>query len=194
MALQTAIRKVRDIEKISQIVFVTASESFTTLVTEKVPATLHKLGRSKNVVAIKENVEAWQELFKTIEAFKERGIQVVFHVDIDPNTKIEAARLLAMLPFKDRASGSMEDDDDGTSTVVGNARSDRGEQSGMELNIDPALNDRYPVFQLEERDYLDDLQDDNWADKNFPDWRQDFEGDFEFMKSSFPELNKAGRI
>jgi hypothetical protein len=163
VALQTVKEEILQLGAISQIVVVNALEYFTFAATERVPATLYYLGKHKNPSFIKDCAEEWQELFDKIKAFGEMGIRVVFHTDLgSPDPNISAAESLAMSSLKNKDDTEMID-------------------SGISFEVTELMEAM--------EDYLEPLQDDNWADVNVPDWREDFMGDMAFLKEHFPELN-----
>jgi hypothetical protein len=163
VALQTVKEEILQLGAISQIVVVNALEHFTLAAAERVPATLYYLKKHKNPSFIKDCAEQWQELFDEIKALREMGIRVVFHTDLGgPDPNIFAAESLAMSSLKNK---------DDTETI------------GSDMSIDGM-----EVIEAM-KDYLEPLQDDNWAEVNVPDWREDFMGDMAFLKEYFPELN-----
>jgi hypothetical protein len=163
-ALETIKEEILNFGSISQVVVVNALEYFTVAATEKVPATLHYLQKHKNPAFIRDNAASWQELFDKIKEFQKRDIRVAFHTDLggpDPN----------IVTAENLARDKLYDVD-----AAGRSLTDVGVDSkGLNANME---------------DYLEPLQDDNWADVNVPDWREDFVGDMEFLKKHFPELNQ----
>jgi hypothetical protein len=150
---------------ISQIVVVDSLEHFTVAATERVPKTLHNLSKKSNPSYIKDNATNWRNLLGEVFDFKKRGIEVVFHTERggqNPDVVVAAEQLARDLVLEEALTDFLQ---------LEMGISEDGESVAM-------------------KDYTEELQDDDWADVNFPDWRQDFNEDFEFLRHDCHELNK----